>query len=200
VEGAHDRRNEDDTTKPGKRAQFLDVFRSKSIPAHIEIGMKILGPFTCIYYFGGVRKTDAAPAKPGRDRFMAGLSLAVVALIIVLGFLQLGSPSNPREFRADTQRVSELYRISLDIKSYWALHASQLPSGLGELLGSSHVDPITNAPYEYHPKQGSDYELCAVFSRGVGSHVNANSWDHPPGLHCFPMDASQMPPPLAPED
>jgi hypothetical protein len=36
------------TTKPGKRAQFLDVFRSRSIPAHIEIGMKILGPFSCI--------------------------------------------------------------------------------------------------------------------------------------------------------
>lgn len=35
-------------TKPGKRSQFLDVFRSKSIPAHMEIGMKILGPFLSI--------------------------------------------------------------------------------------------------------------------------------------------------------
>lgn len=32
-------------TKPGKRAEFLDIFRSRSIPAHAEIGMKILGPF-----------------------------------------------------------------------------------------------------------------------------------------------------------
>ena len=32
-------------TKPGKRTAFLDVFRSKSIPAHVKIGMKILGPF-----------------------------------------------------------------------------------------------------------------------------------------------------------
>ncbi|HKT67969.1 MAG TPA: NIPSNAP family protein [Terriglobales bacterium] len=31
--------------KPGKRAQFLEIFRSKSMPAHAEIGMKILGPF-----------------------------------------------------------------------------------------------------------------------------------------------------------
>jgi len=31
-------------TKPGKRSQFLEIFRSKSIPAHTEIGMKILGP------------------------------------------------------------------------------------------------------------------------------------------------------------
>lgn len=32
-------------TKPGKRNEFLKIFRSRSIPAHIEIGMKILGPF-----------------------------------------------------------------------------------------------------------------------------------------------------------
>lgn len=32
-------------TKPGKRAEFLSIFRSKSIPAHHAIGMKILGPF-----------------------------------------------------------------------------------------------------------------------------------------------------------
>jgi hypothetical protein len=31
-------------TKPGKRNQFLEIFRTKSIPAHLEIGMKILGP------------------------------------------------------------------------------------------------------------------------------------------------------------
>lgn len=32
-------------TKPNRRAEFLQIFRSKSIPAHVEIGMKILGPF-----------------------------------------------------------------------------------------------------------------------------------------------------------
>src|ERR1700758_4817289 len=32
-------------TKPGMRSRFLEIFRSKSIPAHSEIGMKILGPF-----------------------------------------------------------------------------------------------------------------------------------------------------------
>lgn len=31
--------------KPGKRAEFLEIFRSKSMPAHDRIGMKILGPF-----------------------------------------------------------------------------------------------------------------------------------------------------------
>jgi hypothetical protein len=35
-------------TKPGKRAQFLEVFRTRSMPAHAEIGMKILGPFVSV--------------------------------------------------------------------------------------------------------------------------------------------------------
>jgi hypothetical protein len=32
-------------TKPGCRSKFLEIFGSKSMPAHEEIGMKILGPF-----------------------------------------------------------------------------------------------------------------------------------------------------------
>ena len=31
--------------KPGVRARFLEIFRTRSMPAHAEIGMKILGPF-----------------------------------------------------------------------------------------------------------------------------------------------------------
>jgi len=34
--------------KAGKRAEFLEIFRTKSIPAHTEIGMKILGPFLSV--------------------------------------------------------------------------------------------------------------------------------------------------------
>lgn len=34
--------------KPGKRDEFLAIFRSKSVPAHAEIGMKILGPWLSI--------------------------------------------------------------------------------------------------------------------------------------------------------
>jgi hypothetical protein len=34
--------------KPGKRTDFLETFRTKSIPAHHAIGMKILGPFLSV--------------------------------------------------------------------------------------------------------------------------------------------------------
>ena len=33
---------------PGKRAEFLEIFRTKSLPAHREIGMTIAGPFLSV--------------------------------------------------------------------------------------------------------------------------------------------------------
>jgi hypothetical protein len=35
-------------TKPGKRAEFLEIFRARSVPAHLGIGMKLLGPFLSV--------------------------------------------------------------------------------------------------------------------------------------------------------
>jgi len=34
--------------KPGLRGQFLEIFESKSVPAHQKIGMKLLGPFLSV--------------------------------------------------------------------------------------------------------------------------------------------------------
>jgi NIPSNAP len=34
--------------KPGMRSRFIEIFLSKSVPAHDEIGMKILGPFLSV--------------------------------------------------------------------------------------------------------------------------------------------------------
>lgn len=36
------------TTKPGCRERFLQIFRGKSMPAHAQIGMKVLGPFPSV--------------------------------------------------------------------------------------------------------------------------------------------------------
>jgi len=34
--------------KPGRRTEFLEIFRAKSVPAHAEIGIRILGPLLSI--------------------------------------------------------------------------------------------------------------------------------------------------------
>lgn len=58
-------------TKPGKRSQFLDTFRSKSIPAHTQIGMKILGPFLSIEDPDTFFWMRGFPDVPSRERMKA---------------------------------------------------------------------------------------------------------------------------------
>ncbi len=63
-------------TKPGKRSQFLEIFCSKSVPAHTETGMKILGPFLSIedpdtfFFMRGF--PDVASREPMKARFYEG--------------------------------------------------------------------------------------------------------------------------------
>src|SRR5262249_37112075 len=63
-------------TKPGMREEFLAIFRSKSMPAHREIGMKIIGPFPSIedrdtfFFMRGFPTLDSRG--PMKDRFYEG--------------------------------------------------------------------------------------------------------------------------------
>ena len=63
-------------TKPGRRSEFLESFRSKSIPAHADIGMKILGPFLSIedpdtfFFMRGF--PDVGSREPMKARFYEG--------------------------------------------------------------------------------------------------------------------------------
>ena len=62
--------------KPGCRADFLDIFRRQSMPAHAEIGMKILGPFLSIddpdtfFFMRGF--PDLASREPMKAKFYEG--------------------------------------------------------------------------------------------------------------------------------
>ena len=62
--------------KPGTRAEFLQIFRAKSMPAHAAIGMKILGPFLSIedpdmfYFMRGF--PDLASREPMKAQFYEG--------------------------------------------------------------------------------------------------------------------------------
>ena len=63
-------------TKPGKRWEFLEVFCSKSIPAHEEIGMKVLGPFLSVAdpdtFFWMRGFPDIASVEPMKAKFYKG--------------------------------------------------------------------------------------------------------------------------------
>ena len=58
-------------TKPGMRAEFLRIFQSKSVPAHREIGMKILGPFLSVDDPDGFFFMRGFPDLPSREPMKA---------------------------------------------------------------------------------------------------------------------------------
>jgi NIPSNAP len=62
--------------KPGKRAEFLEIFHTKSLPAHREIGMTIAGPFLSVedpdtfFFMRGF--PDLESREPMKARFYEG--------------------------------------------------------------------------------------------------------------------------------
>ena len=63
-------------TKPGMRSRFVEIFLSKAVPAHDEIGMKILGPFLSVedpdtlFFMRGF--PDMASRDPLKAKFYEG--------------------------------------------------------------------------------------------------------------------------------
>jgi len=61
------------TTKPGMRERFLEIFRTRSVPAHREIGMTIAGPYLSLedpdtfFFMRGF--PDLASREPMKARF-----------------------------------------------------------------------------------------------------------------------------------
>jgi hypothetical protein len=177
------------------RGELTSLFLAKSCVV-LVLSSGVFG-----YYFGGLRIIKAATSRFSRDRLMAVFSAAVVAFMIALGFSQLGAPSAQRKLVADSQRIQQLYALSDAIRNYSQGHASQLPASLDRLPGVLYADPVTHQLFEYHPAQGDQYQLCAVFaSRSPREDENQpfslapNPWIHPAGRHCFLLDASAYSP------
>lgn len=63
-------------TRPGKRSEFLEIFTSRSVPAHREIGMKVIGPFPSIedpdvfFFMRGF--PDLSSREPMKSKFYDG--------------------------------------------------------------------------------------------------------------------------------
>ncbi|MET0556927.1 MAG: NIPSNAP family protein [Vicinamibacteria bacterium] len=62
--------------KPGRRQEFVAAFLARSVPAHQEIGMKILGPFLSVdepdVFFFMRAFPDLASREPMKARFYEG--------------------------------------------------------------------------------------------------------------------------------
>lgn len=63
-------------TTPGSRSRFLEIFHTKSVPAHLEIGMKIFGPFLSVedpdVFFWMRGFPDITSREPMKAKFYEG--------------------------------------------------------------------------------------------------------------------------------
>lgn len=129
---------------------------------------------------------------------MVGAGVGALAIMtIIAGFLLIGSPSHLRELRYDSQRVSDLENLQIQIISYWQREHA-LPSALNVLddaLTGYHVpsDPSTGAPYEYVKTGTASFTLCATFrapSQDAGKTyprgmTSEQDFMHAAGRTCF---------------
>lgn len=148
------------------------------------------------YYFGGLKRSESSEehTRTSRNKWMACLSVIMVAGLLLFGFSYTGAPNRLRALRADEKRVQDLYLLTGALNNRWNQGNHTLPEHLDEIPSAAFADPITRVAYEYHVKEGSQYELCAVFalsSSNDGSAQRAPTWSHPNGRHCFAFDASQ---------
>lgn len=148
------------------------------------------------YYLWDVRKEE--PSK--RSKYFAWATGAVALILIVFGFLLIGSPKQERLMRFDSQRVSALQEIQYQTINYWQ-NKERLPQKLQDLEDPisgfrAQQDPQTGNSYEYIVKGENEFELCAEFNllgndqSGIvepkmlyGSNIL--NWNHPAGRFCF---------------
>jgi len=170
------------------RGEITSRFLAKALVVLVLSG----GVF--FYYFGGLRRSEESgtPNKWISDRWMAGISALFVIGFLIWGFSYIGAPHSQRTLRADRKRVQDLSQLATNINNTWNANGHKLPEHLDEIHNVALADPITRTEYEYHPKEGNRYELCATFtlsSRQNEGAPNAGAWSHPAGRHCFEMDA-----------
>lgn len=122
--------------------------------------------------------------------FRAGIvAVAAVAVVIVLGFWNIGGPQRQRQIHQDNRAVYTLSVLAGQVDNAWSSSGNVLPTDLSRFSDNTR-DPTTHAPFIYHPKGDRQYELCATFltdTRALNEHM---FWAHPKGNSCFQFDAS----------
>ena len=145
--------------------------------------------------------------QPARERLFLTAAGAAVAAALLVGLLRLGPPTRQRKFEADAKRVQDLHQIAqwIQLQRYPPDSGNPLPASLFELQRrATHLqtkDPATSQPYEYRTKNDWEYELCAVFETDSKDSLDQpqpgappSFWNHPPGRHCFQLDARRETP------
>jgi hypothetical protein len=133
-----------------------------------------------------------------KDVLFSAAALVIVVVVLALGFRRLGPPRHQRATTADARRVSDLHEIAQRIAAMKLLAVPASLAGLRQSRFMNLNDPATRAPYEYHPKSCTVYELCATFATASAEGdyrrpLLSRFWWHPKGRYCYQLDGSKEP-------
>ncbi|MDQ6767853.1 MAG: DUF5671 domain-containing protein [Candidatus Eremiobacteraeota bacterium] len=149
------------------------------------------------YYLGAVR---AEEMNRSRNRAFAWAAVALVSALVILGFIQSGSPARQRAIAVDDRRVGRLARIATalynQVTNVPTKNLKRLPRTLDQipsLSADEYKDPATGSPFEYHAANGTKYQVCAVFDADSSSQTIPAAWAHPAGRYCYDLDAAARP-------
>lgn len=123
----------------------------------------------------------------------------VILILVVTGFIFIGSPAKARLALEDQQRVNDLQYIQSEVVSYWDRKGA-LPATLNDLNDPLNnvlvpVDPETIIQYEYNVKSSLSFEICADFktisneefsqAQTKDMYPNEEYFKHTEGRNCF---------------
>jgi hypothetical protein len=146
------------------------------------------------YYLDSLRRERVSS---NRNLFFVCAALTIVTFGIVVGFVQIGSPTVQRTASEDARRLFDLSSLAQGLHLKWLRGQKEfvLPATIQDLeritvvTGPAHiVDPVSGATYGYAPSVGTAYSLCATFSGPSPADV-PGQWHHLAGNMCFALDA-----------
>lgn len=134
------------------------------------------------------------------NRVAALVSTTAVGIVVIAGFLLIGTPTEQRLERLDDRRLHHLQELAHAVDGYWEDHAS-LPATLADLVDGRRLsrlplDPVSGEPYDYETTTEEAYRLCAGFDRATEETRPQTFWSHQAGRECYDFDVTAGPAPM----
>lgn len=146
---------------------------------------------------------------PKQANLVAIAVSVLTAVVIIAGFVIVGTPKEMRMLRSDSVRVSDLQGLQWQVINYWQ-QKERLPESLDDLHDPISgfmipTDPETGASYQYEKTGDLSFSLCTTFglpsrdTRGQGAYPSSGfrgemmdmgfssneAWSHEAGETCF---------------
>jgi hypothetical protein len=128
-------------------------------------------------------------------------AVLAVAVGLVAGFTNIGSPGHARLVALDTERANNLETIGLVLRARYGKPGTVAPSRLPAGIGGSRTDgsettsdPETHQPYEYARIDDTHVKLCAIFALPSDPRDDRLQADkqHSAGRSCRTFDLRQQ--------